>query len=472
MDGGGPYAGTMPGRPHLRIGSIPVHVEWPFFLIAALLGGGLIRSWPGNRLVFLVIWVAIVFVSILVHELGHAIAYRFNAQHPKITITAFWGLTEGQRELPKWRSVVVSLSGVIAAMAVLGIPAIVLRDRVFDITGSYQWYLVVYQIGYINLWWSIANLLPLLPLDGGQITRTLWGLRTARFASLAAGGLAAIWLFVAGHSFAAIFLAMLALMNLAEAMQEGFIGQGRGLVGGGGGGGFRRDEPPRPAKNREKRKRHGKRGRADLHVVPSPPPRPTARPVDPNRLEAAAWDALRLGDAVEAENLLLEATGRGGVSPHLSASIAAAQGRNDEAVRLFAQAFGSSSTPPNLVVARVIADARIAVPLAELLLAGSEGGVDATAQLQNHLHFTGAYREAALVGERLVADGRRSTAQSSYEVACSWAKAGDAEAGLSWLRRAVDAGFRAPKLIENEDDLATVRALEGYDAIRTILAEG
>ena len=462
----------MAGRPQLRIGSIPVHVEWPFFLIAALLGGNLIRTWPGNRLVFLVIWVAIVFVSILVHELGHAVAYRLNRQHPQITLTAFWGLTHGQRELPKWRSVMVSLSGVIAAMVVLAIPARLLWEHHVIFPWYSKWNFVVYEVWYINFWWSMANLLPLLPLDGGQVTRTLWGLRIARFASLGSGTIVALWLFVAGHTFAAVFIAMLTLMNLAEAMQEGYLGSGRGLAAAGGGRDTRWDDPPPRRDDKPKKKRRSKRGRPDLQVVPPPPPRPTARPVDPDRLEAAAWDALRLGDAVEAESLLLEATGRGGVSPHLSASIAAAQGRGNEAVRLFAQAFAVATTPPNLVVARVIAEAQIAVPLAETLLEGSDDGVDATAQLQNHLHFTGAYREAALVGERLVADGRRSPAQSSYEVACSWAKAGDADAGLSWLRRAVEAGFRAPRLIENEDDLASVRALPGYDdLVRTLLGD-
>ena len=211
----------MSSRPRLRIGSIPVRVEWPFFLIAALLGANLIRQWPGNRLVFLFVWVAIVFVSVLVHELGHAVAYRFNSQHPEITITAFWGLTQGQRELPKWRSVVVSLSGVAAALLVLWLPAYLLRDQVLEATHSFQWYLIVYEIGYINLWWSIANLLPLLPLDGGQVVHTIWGLRPARFAGLASGSVAAVWLFIIGAEFAAVFIAMLTLMNLAESMQGG-----------------------------------------------------------------------------------------------------------------------------------------------------------------------------------------------------------------------------------------------------------
>ncbi len=462
----------MSARPHLRIGSIPVHVEWPFFLIAALLGGSLIQSWPGNRLVFLVIWVGIVFVSILVHELGHAIAYRLNAQHPRITITAFWGLTEGQRALPRWRSVVVSLSGVIAAVVVLAIPARLLYEGNVLFPAFSKWNIVVYEIWYINLWWSVANLLPLLPLDGGQVVQTVWNIRTARFTSLISGGIVTIWLFFAGYTFAAVFIAMLALMNLAEAMQEGFIGRGRGLAMGGAGS-YRSADPPEPRPPKARRKGSGRRRRRgpDLSLVPPPPPPNRPRSVDPNRLEAAAWDALRVDDAGEAESLLLEATGRGGVSPHLAASIAAAQGRNDEAVRLFVQAFSVAITPPNLVVARVIARAHIAVPLAEALLEPADAEVDAVAQLQNHLHFTGAYRDAALVGERLVADGRRSVAQSSYEVACSWAKDGDAEAGLAWLTRAVEAGFTAPKLIEGEDDLASVRALPGYAALRSTLSD-
>ena len=464
----------MSTRPRLRIGSIPVRVEWPFFLVAALLGANLIRSWPGNRLVFLLVWVAIVFVSVLVHELGHALAYRVYSQKPKITITAFWGLTEGQRDLPKWKSVVVSLSGVTAAMLVLWLPSYLLRDQVLQATNSFQWYLIVYEIGYINLWWSAANLIPLLPLDGGQVVRTVWGLRTARFASLASGSVVAVWLFITGAGFAAFFIAMLTLMNLAEAMQEGYIGRGRGFSTGAGGGDryerYERPEPP-PREPRSKPKRR-KRGQPDLTLVPPPVPAPVARPVDAGRLEAAAWDALRVDDAPEAESLLLEATGRGGVSPHLTASVAAAQGRGDEAVRLYVLAFGVVETPPNLVVARVIAKAGIAVPLAEALLDDPTVDVDATAQLQNHLHFAGAFRDAAQVGERLVSDGRRSVAQSSYEVACSWSKAGDPEAGLAWLNRAVESGVHAPRLIEGEDDLAAVRALPGYAALYRTLHDG
>lgn len=455
----------------MRIGSIPIHVEWPFLLIAALLGANSVQSWPGNRLVFLLIWVGIVFVSVLVHELGHAFAYRIYGQRPTVTLTAFWGLTHGERELPKARSIAVSLAGPVFAMVFLGIPAILLRDQVFVATGSYKWYLVVYQIGYINLWWSIANLLPILPLDGGNIVRTLWGLRTARLAALGVGTVVAIWLFIIGQSFAAFFIAMLTIMNLGEAMQEGFVGRGRGFgTGMGSSDRYDRPDPPAPRRKEPRPRSRKRRKQPDLALVP--PPTLAAKPIDGARLEAAAWDALRNDDPDEAERLLLEATGRSGTSPHLSASVAAVQGRDDEAIRLFVRAFSIKPTPPNLMVAKVIAKAGIATPLAAALLDDPTVEVDAAAELQNHLHYAAAYREAAEVGEQVVADGRRSVAQSSYEVACSWARAGDAEAGLDWLERAVEAGFTAPRLIEGEDDLASVRALPGYASLQRTLHDG
>lgn len=472
--------GAMASRPHLRIGSIPVHVEWPFFLIAALLGANGIRAWPGNSFVYILVWVAIVFVSVLVHELGHAFAYRMFGQRPSITLTAFWGLTHGQRDLSRGKAVIVSLSGALTAMVVLGIPAIVWRDQVYESTHSIAWYQIVYYLGYVNLWWSLANLLPLLPLDGGNITRTLFGERTARIASIATGAFVGVWLYLIGYSYAAIFIGMLALMNLGEAMSEGYVGSGRGFsIAGGTGGdrydrydrrdevgrGRRRDAKPKGERHRKTRRRDP--DGPDLRIVDIPgPDRPA--PLEGQRLDQAVWDALRRGDATEAQALVAGARGRV-LDTFLVASVAAAAGRDDEAVDQYERAFTATTTLPNLVVPKVIANAGIAQRLATRLLDDPTIDVDATAELQNHLHYAGAYREAAQVGELLVADGRRSVAQSSFEVACSWARAGDVEAGTAWLTRAVSEGFHAARVIETEDDLATVRAHPGYQAVVAML---
>ncbi len=463
----------MPSRPRLRIGSIPVHVEWPFFLIAAMLGWWGVDSWPGNRFLYILIWIAIVFVSVLVHELGHAIAYRAFGQRPSITLAALWGLTHGERELPRNRAIVVSLAGSLTAMVVLGIPALLWRDHVYSATHSVEAAQVVYYIGWVNLWWSLANLLPILPLDGGEVTRLIWGQRVARIASVGAGAGVALWLFVIGNQYAAFFIGMLAMMNLGEAMSEGFIGNGRSAFGGMGrrGDGYDyRDDPPRKAPKQRKKPKSGRRqgkSKPPLTLI-NAPSEVRARPIDGAKLESAAWDALRQGDAAGAAELLESGKGRV-FDAHLVATVAAAQGKTDDALVAYARAFAVMPTLPNLMEARIIARAGIATALAAKLLDDPTIDVDATADLQNHLHYAEAFADAARVGELLVADARRSVAQSSYEVACAWARTGDLAASTEWLRRAVEAGFHAASVIESEEDLVEVRALPSYRDVQALL---
>ena len=180
----------MAERRGLRIGGIPIHVEWPFFLIAAILGGNRIRTWPGNRFVFLLIWVAIVFVSVLVHELGHAVAYRFNGIRPSITLTAFWGLTHGEETRSRWRSIGVSLAGPLAGMVLLGVPAYLLAPsfhHAYEVQGTLTD--VAAMAGGRSDGVSptspgrSSTCCRCCPLDGGNIANELWGIRVARTSS-------------------------------------------------------------------------------------------------------------------------------------------------------------------------------------------------------------------------------------------------------------------------------------------------
>ena len=61
------------------------------------------------------------------------------------------------------------------------------------------------QLEYINLFWGLVNLLPIFPLDGGQIARNLmtswWGrtgLRQSLVLSIIVSGLAAFWFYQSG----------------------------------------------------------------------------------------------------------------------------------------------------------------------------------------------------------------------------------------------------------------------------------
>ncbi|HEX8804973.1 MAG TPA: hypothetical protein VF743_12295, partial [Acidimicrobiales bacterium] len=159
------------------------------------------------------------------------------------------------------------------------------------------------------------------------------------------------------------------------------------------------------------------------------------------------------------------------VSPFLRAGVALVTGPHEVADDLFATAYAAEpGGPPNLVAATLLADHRRAVPLAERLVTTGSRGVEAAGSLQTHLHYAERFGAAAEVGEQVYAAGPRSPAQTAFEVACSWARGGDADRALDWVGTAVDAGFRAPGLLDGEPDLATVRALPGWPAVRARLS--
>src|SRR5512147_2302977 len=80
-----------PTRYDLRfsIAGIPVTVHPLFWLIALLLGSS-------GDLLLIPIWVAVVFISILIHELGHAFAFRRFGQRSQIILHFAGGLTVPQ----------------------------------------------------------------------------------------------------------------------------------------------------------------------------------------------------------------------------------------------------------------------------------------------------------------------------------------------------------------------------------------
>lgn len=150
-----------------RIGSIPVEVQLFFFLTALLLGGGMGQDVPPQMAVGLV---AIVFVSILLHELGHALAGKAYGLTPKITLHGMGGTTswtEARRRLGHGAQVVISFAGPAVGL-VLGAALYVITTYWLPPTTPMARSLVVSAL-FINIGWSIFNLLPILPLDGGQI---------------------------------------------------------------------------------------------------------------------------------------------------------------------------------------------------------------------------------------------------------------------------------------------------------------
>ena len=152
---------------------IPVHVQPIFWLVALMLG---LPGGTGRReLAELAIWIGVLFVSILVHELGHATAMRVYGRAARIELWGLGGLTHWGPGPPvtPGKNIVVSLAGPGAGL--------LLGAVVFVVAGSAEpapeslASVLVSQALWINVGWGIANLVPMLPLDGGHVTESLGG---------------------------------------------------------------------------------------------------------------------------------------------------------------------------------------------------------------------------------------------------------------------------------------------------------
>jgi Zn-dependent protease len=174
------------------------------------------------------VWVALVFVGVLVHELGHAFAGRAFGLVPSIELYAFGGLTwwrEG-RPLGPWRSIGVSLAGPMVGIVAGTVALAFLLSS--DLPDPSLERFTLWSFVWINLGWGILNLVPMLPLDGGNIMASFFemvakrnGRRFARYASIVfAVGLAA-WALAAEQWFLVALLAFLAWNNIRDLRTEG-----------------------------------------------------------------------------------------------------------------------------------------------------------------------------------------------------------------------------------------------------------
>ena len=222
-----------------RVLGFPVHVDVSFLLIVALLG-----YQPGPNLVRdLLLWVAIATVAVLAHELGHAFAARAAKADPQIALIGFGGLTTftPPGPLSRARSLGISLAGPGVGL-VLGGLVWLLERSVSAGLDPFGWQMqAIWTAKVTCLWWSGLNLLPVLPLDGGQAMRELLPgdplVRTRRAAvvSLVTAGLAAMAaLVVLQNIFLAVFMLffgasnVLALRRPAQARTDAEAAPGSG----------------------------------------------------------------------------------------------------------------------------------------------------------------------------------------------------------------------------------------------------
>ena len=221
-----------------RLFDVPIEITPYFWIGSAILGSGAASG--ENAILLLTLWVACVLVSIVAHELGHALAARRFGAQPSVALYQFGGLTmfQGVR-LTRQQSILVSLAGPAAgftAYLLVRTARYLLVDSGHDEllyeptqTGLVLQNAVDFLLS-INGTWTLFNLLPIQPLDGGQVLREVLGPGNLR-TTLIIGAVCAVACGVAaathGMVLTAFFLAYLAYSNFVGDTRSFTKGMGR-----------------------------------------------------------------------------------------------------------------------------------------------------------------------------------------------------------------------------------------------------
>lgn len=198
---------------------IPVAIHPLFWLSAFLLGGGLRMEGPQGWIPVFVCIVAML-VSILAHEFGHAWASRFFGGRPAVALHGLGGLTHlGLGGAGRKEHFLISLAGPMMGfvLAFLVFLLAVFTHGRFPVLDDW-----VEDMLWINIGWSLFNLLPILPMDGGQMLRDLVGMRHHRLCCLVGGILASllvVWAVLGGQYFMAVIVLLMAIGNFKGSLQ-------------------------------------------------------------------------------------------------------------------------------------------------------------------------------------------------------------------------------------------------------------
>ena len=241
------------------LGGVPVTISPFFWVTAALLGWTWLDVEPGGP-ANLIVWVLCVLVSILLHEFGHALAMKYFGHQPEVVLHHFGGYAtyRGRRQETYWHSLLISAAGpaiqfvfffliIAGSLAMIEqdlnwaailtpeelvgggsiVPVLMVRTGVVEF-GSPQ-FAAVSSLLFVNFYWPLLNLLPVLPLDGGRILWAILGLAKieepgdwAVKVSVGIGIVAAAYFLLGGRFIAGAMFAFMAMENYRSLQKERF----------------------------------------------------------------------------------------------------------------------------------------------------------------------------------------------------------------------------------------------------------
>jgi Zn-dependent protease len=156
----------------LHLGSIRgTSIDIDFNFIFLILFFVVLNYNPKQGIQYALIWIPVLFISVLIHELAHAGMIGmlgFGSSH--VVLTGMGGVTINQRRAKPWQDLMISLAGPFSSFALAFLSFWIASNVELARTDRMLIALMPLLIG-ANLFWGIFNLIPVPPLDGGHATR-------------------------------------------------------------------------------------------------------------------------------------------------------------------------------------------------------------------------------------------------------------------------------------------------------------
>ncbi len=459
-------------RMSFRLFGVNVEIQLSFWITTVLLALPDFND-PTVPKASIAVWVAVVLVSVLVHEYGHAFAVMRHGIEPEITLYGMGGVTRYRPLIPLRRldDIIISLAGPFAGfgLGALVLVGMWLAPRFFGRLPELG-QIAVADLLWVNFGWGFVNLLPVLPFDGGHVLESALGPKRARLTagiSMVAAAIIAVFFLYYRSEWGAILFGLSAFQS------------------------YRRYADETPARASAKADDDPDAVAPEIHVLLQ-----TARHAMANEeldraaelaqralegdggtvavsrrarllaLEVIAWTHLLSDRLTTAAEVLAEARKHGEPDAALTGAILFAQNDLGKARKV-------------LEAARDKGDDRkeIIGPLLQILIAQAQIGEAAAVALSivDSLSDDDARQMAALAYEHRAFEGaaklweaifdRNRSPDDAYDAARAAAQGGKHERALDLLRRAVEAGFTDRARAWSDAALATLQSRPGLEAV-------
>ncbi len=207
------------------LANIPVRVSLGYLLLGGYFAYSALPAGPA----FALVAIFTLTLSLLVHELGHALVAKRFRLNPEVTLHGWGGLCRHEQARSNRDAALIIAAGPGAGLVfgglIWGVTELLVATSPELFEGRLLFWFTLQTLIYINIYWSLLNLLPLWPLDGGQLFRLLM-LRLAppakadKITHLVGAGVAAVGAILALTIFNRVFVGIIAVLLLFDNLRR------------------------------------------------------------------------------------------------------------------------------------------------------------------------------------------------------------------------------------------------------------